>query len=82
MLKTQQVFKLAMKNNFFIRGCRFFVSDVVSGRLLGHLDPLHLALSPKRWKVIFHSGFYWKPRLNCESFDTLDDLLGFQVQKL
>jgi len=25
---------------------RFFVSDVISGGLLGHLGPLHLALGP------------------------------------
>jgi len=59
MLKTQQVFKLAMKKYFLIRGCRVFVSDDVS--LLGHLGPLHLALSPKRWKEVFHSVFFWKP---------------------
>jgi len=28
---------------FFGWGCRFFVSDVISGGLLGHLGPLHLA---------------------------------------
>jgi len=29
-------------------GCGFFVSDVISGRLLGHLGPLHLALGSNR----------------------------------
>jgi len=31
-----------------VQGCGFFVSDVISGRLLGHLGPLHLALGPNR----------------------------------
>jgi len=26
--------------------CKFFVSDIISGGLLGHLGPLHLALGP------------------------------------
>jgi len=29
-------------------GCRFFVSDVISGGLLGHLGPLCLALGANR----------------------------------
>jgi len=33
---------------FFGWGCGFFVSDVISGELSGHLGPLHLALSPNR----------------------------------
>ena len=35
---------LHSKKNFFVGGYRFFVSDVVSGGLLGHLGPLCLAL--------------------------------------
>ena len=35
---------LHSKKNFFLEGCGFFVSDVRSGGLLGHLDPLCLAL--------------------------------------
>jgi len=31
---------------FFGWGCRLFVSDIISGGLIGHLGPLHLALSP------------------------------------
>jgi len=27
-------------------GCKFFVSDVISGGLLGHLGPIYLALGP------------------------------------
>jgi len=32
---------------FFGWGCGFFVNDIISGRLLSHLGPLHLALGPK-----------------------------------
>jgi len=35
---------LHSKKNFLLGGCGFFVSDVISGRLLGHLGPLCLAL--------------------------------------
>jgi len=35
---------LHSKQNFLLGGCGFFVSDVVSGGLLGHLGPLCLAL--------------------------------------
>jgi len=37
-------YSLHSKKNFLVGGCRFFVSDVISGGLLGHLGPLHLAL--------------------------------------
>jgi len=33
--------------------CRFFVSDVISGGLLGHLGPLCLALGANRQMVVF-----------------------------
>jgi len=33
---------------FLLWGCGFFVSDVISGGLLGHLGPFHLALGPNR----------------------------------
>ena len=33
---------------FFVGGCGFFVSDVISGGLLGYLGQLHLALDPNR----------------------------------
>jgi len=51
------------------------VSDVVSGRLLGHLSPLHLdgSISLK---------FILETRLQSECFDTLDDLVGLRVHKL
>jgi len=35
---------------FFGWGCGFFVSDVISGGLLGHFGPLHLTLAQTvRW---------------------------------
>jgi len=34
--------------NFLVRGCGFFVSDVISGGLLGHFGPLDLALDSNR----------------------------------
>jgi len=53
--KARQVLLFALdKKNFgwgmcffcFVRGMRFFVSDVISRGLLGHLGPLHLSLGP------------------------------------
>jgi len=38
-------------NNFLLGGCDFFVSDVISGELLGHLGPLYLALGANRYMV-------------------------------
>jgi len=35
-----------MKKKFLVEGCRFFVSNVISEGLLGHLGPLHLAMGP------------------------------------
>jgi len=34
--------------NFLVGGCGFFVSDVLSRGLLGHLGPLYLALGSNR----------------------------------
>jgi len=43
-------FSLHSKKNFLLGGCGFFVSDVISGGLLGHLGPLRLAPAPTvRW---------------------------------
>ena len=36
------------RKNFFCLGCRFSVSDVIGGGLLGHLGPLCLALGANR----------------------------------
>jgi len=46
--------------NFLLGGCGFFVSDVISGGLLGHLSPLCLALGTNRLVVVFRWSFYWK----------------------
>ena len=41
---------LHSKKIFLLGECGFFVSDVISGGLLGYLGPLHLALSQTaRW---------------------------------
>jgi len=39
---------LHLKKNVLVGGYGFFVSDVISGKLLGHLGQLHLALGPNR----------------------------------
>jgi len=39
---------LHSKKNFLLGMCGFFVSDVISGGLLGHLGPLCLALGANR----------------------------------
>jgi len=39
---------LCTRKKFFAWGCEFFVSNVISGRLLGHLGPLYLALGANR----------------------------------
>jgi len=71
------------------------VSDVISGGVLGHLGPLCLALGANRppWPTSPGPGlkpldgsislkFLLETRLQSVSFETLDDLLGFQVEKL
>ena len=45
---------------FLLRECGFFVSDVISGGLLGHLGPLCLALGTNCLVVVFRWSFYWK----------------------
>ena len=34
------------RKKFLVGECGFFMSDVISGGLLGHIGPLHLALGP------------------------------------
>jgi len=36
------------RKKFLVGGCGFFVSDVISRELLGHLGPLYLALGANR----------------------------------
>jgi len=45
---------LHSKKIFLPGGCVFFVSDVISGGLLGHLGPLCLALGANHKVVVFH----------------------------
>jgi len=56
------------------------VSDIISGGLLGHLGPLYLALGPQPLDDSISLKFLLETRLQSESFDTVDDLLGFWVQ--
>jgi len=42
--RRSKSFSLHSNKNFLLGGCGFFVSDVISGGLLGHLGPLCLAL--------------------------------------
>jgi len=58
------------------------VSDVISGGLLGHLDPLCLALGANLLCGSILLKFLLETRPQPKSFDTLDDLLRFRVQKL
>jgi len=42
------------QKKFLVGGWGFFVSDVISGRFLGHLGPHHSALGPNRLMVVLH----------------------------
>jgi len=46
--KTRKSSSLHSKTIFLRGGCGFFMSDVISGGLLGHLGPLYLVLGPNR----------------------------------
>jgi len=65
--KTQQVLQSALEKNFLVAGCGFFRSSGPGPKLLDGSISLKFLL---------------ETRLQSESFDTLDDLLGFRVQKL
>ena len=58
------------------------MSDVISGGLLGHLGPLLPGPGHQPLGGSISLRFLLETGLQSESFDTLDDLLGFQVQKL
>jgi len=62
------------RKNFFLGGCGFFVSDVISGGLFGHLGQL------SDGSILVK--FLLETKLQNMSLDTLDDLLGLQLQKL
>ena len=67
---------------FCLGGCGFFVSDVISE---GTFRPPWPTLPGPGRKPLGGSislKFLLETRLQSESFDTLDDLLGFRVQKL
>jgi len=57
--KTRRVFKFAMKKNFWF-WISDLLSDAISGVVLGLFGPLHLALGPNHWIVVFCSSFFWK----------------------
>jgi len=44
---------MALEKNFSAWGVRFFVSDIISAGLFGHLGPLCLALGANRQVVVF-----------------------------
>jgi len=44
---------LHSKKHFLVGGCRFFVSNVTSRGLLGHLGPLYLVIVDNRKMVVF-----------------------------
>ena len=69
------------QKNFFV-GCGFFVSDVISGGLFW--PPWPTSPSPGRQPLdgSILLKFLLETRLQSKPFDTLDDLLGFWVQKL
>ena len=68
---------VSTRKKFFGWGVQFFMSDIISGGLFGHLD---LALQLLDGSISLK--FLLETRLQSETFDTLDDLLRFRVQKL
>jgi len=46
-------FLVCFRNKFLVGRCGLFVSDVKSEGLSGHLGPLHLALGPNGYMVVF-----------------------------
>ena len=69
------------KQFFLVLGFRFFVSDVISSTFRP-LWPISSGPGPKLLGSSISLKFLLETRLKSESFDTLDDLPGFQVQKL
>ena len=67
------------RKKLFGSGCRFFVSDVTSGVLFGHL---HLALGANSSDGSISLKFLLETKLQSESFHTWDYLLRFRIQKL
>jgi len=46
--RSSSILLCTRKKKFLVGGCGFFVSDVINGRLFGHLGPLYLALNANR----------------------------------
>jgi len=66
--------------HFLLGECRFFVNDIISRGLLDRLGPSHGSrLKPLDGSILLK--FLLETRLQFDSFDNLDDLLGFQVRK-
>jgi len=70
------------KKNFLVGECGFFVSGVISRGLLDQLGQLHPGPGPKPLDGSISPKFLLETKLQSKSFDTLDDLLGFRVEKL
>ena len=70
------------KKIFCLRGCGFFVSDVISGRTFRPPWPTLPDTGCQPLSGSISLKFLLETRLQSESFDTLDYLLGFWVQKL
>ena len=73
---------LHLKKIFLLGGCGFFLSDVISRGLLGHFWPTLPGPGCQLLGGSILLKFLLETRPQSESFDTLDDLLGFRVQKL
>jgi len=67
--------RLQAEKKILLWGVDFFGSDVICGGLLPGLGS-----KPLDGSILLK--FLLEIKLQFESFDTLDDLLGFQVQKL
>ena len=65
-----------------VGGCGFFVSDVISGGLFGPSWPTSPGPGRQPLDRSILLKFLLNSKLQSKSFDTLDDLLRFRVQKL
>jgi len=79
--KTWEVFESALEKNFLV-GVRIFCEQRHKWKTFRPPWPTSPGPGRKPLDGSFWLKFLLETRLQCESFDTLDDLLGFQVQKL
>jgi len=66
-----------------VGGCGFIVNDAINGGLSGHFalsTSPRPELKPLDGSILFK--FLLETRLQTQSFDTFDDLLGFRVEQL